>query len=57
MWSGIEFQYGEKYPIPGKSWADLLPGQATAIICLEQRGGVRQPALKRAKRYPEAVTT
>lgn len=40
VWNGIEVQYSEKYPQPGESWADLLSGQTTVIVRLEQRSGV-----------------
>jgi hypothetical protein len=38
-WNDIQVRYFEKYPGPGKAYADMSSERSTLVVCLEQRGG------------------
>jgi|SRR5581483_7541575 len=38
-WNDIQVRYFEKYPGPGKAYADMSFERSTLVVCLEQRGG------------------
>src|ERR1700744_1680706 len=39
VWNGVQVRYFEKYPGPGKAFADMSSDLNTLAICLEQKGG------------------
>ena len=45
-WNGIRVRYFEKYPGPGKAWADMSSDLSALVICLDQRGGYCEARLK-----------
>src|SRR6202012_3112391 len=38
-WNDIQVRYFEKYPGPGKAYADMSSERSTLVVCREQRGG------------------
>lgn len=42
-WAEVDVHHDEKYPGPGETWTDLCSAATTAIIRLEQRGGICEP--------------
>jgi AraC family transcriptional regulator len=53
MWSGITVRYSQKYPVPGKSWANVKSERTSVIVRLDQRGGSCEPRLDPHKSLPK----